>query len=74
MESVYHDFLNSSMETFFGAIYWIFPEDEENLYAIFLEMESTLRNYGKLLEIIHNIYLHGEKHGYIIPQSEKTAA
>ena len=74
LESVYHDFLNSSMETFFGAIYWIFPEDEENLYATFLEMESTLRSYGKLLEIIHNIHLYGEEHGYIVPKSEKTAA
>ena len=74
LESVYHDFLNSSMETFFGAIYWIFPEDEQNLYATFLEMESTLRSYGKLLEIIHNIYLHGEKHGNIISKSKATAA
>ena len=62
------------METFFGAIYWIFPEDEQNLYETFLEMGSTLRSYGKLLEIIHNIHLYGEEHGYIIPKSEKTAA
>ena len=74
LENVYNDFLNSDIETFFGAIYWIFPEDEQNLHATLLEMASTLRNYGKLLEIINNIYLHGEEHGYIIPQSEKTAA
>ena len=74
MESIHNDFLNSDIETFFGAIYWIFPEDEQKLHATFLEIESTLHSYGKLLEILHNIHLYGEEHGYIIPQSEKTAA